>query len=309
MSVVSSVPGSGLTAQEGIPEWDQNSTTTLIQMYKERKCLWDTSHEFYKNRRLRREALTEMANHFNCSLADVEKKLYMLRSSFRKEYRRWNYAKLNAGPNNTSLVRKPQWFALDLLMFLKDDVAKKSLIPLNPADAMDCSQQQQVQQSQQQQLQQHQQSQQEVQQQQQDLDLNTPEIQNVFYYDSENSTLTPLEPGEVTLDYNIQPIQVPDVKQSPGKTLKRSSSVEPNLLELNSKRQKSKDSEDSRLRVIKASSMDVQEKDAFTAFGNFVAEELRNIKDGGQMQLAKLRIHQILFDATRNFLKVPIPRL
>lgn len=175
MSVVSSVPCSGLTAQEGVPEWDQNNTTTLIQMYKERKCLWDTSHEFYKNRRFRREALTEMANHFNCSLADVEKKLYMLRSSFRKEYRRWNYAKLNAGPNNTFLVRKPQWFALDLLMFLKDDVAKKSVIPLNPVTT-DCAQQQQVQQNQQQQqLHQHQQSQQEAHQQtQRDLDLNIP---------------------------------------------------------------------------------------------------------------------------------------
>lgn len=85
--------------------------------------------------------------------------------------------------------------------------------------------------------------------------------------------------------------------------------MEPNLLELNSKRQRTKDSEDSRLRMIKASTLDVQEKDAFTAFGNFVAEELRNIKDCGQMQLAKLRIHQILFDATHNFLKVPIPRL
>ncbi|XP_046837056.1 serine/threonine-protein kinase CBK1-like [Vespa crabro] len=319
MSIMSSVPCSGLTAQEGIPEWDQNNTTTLIQMYKERKCLWDTSHEFYKNRRFRREALTEMANHFNCSLADVEKKLYMLRSSFRKEYRRWNYAKLNAGPNNTFLVRKPQWFALDLLMFLKDDVAKKSVIPLNPVTT-DCVQQQQIQQNhyhhhqqqqQQQQLHQHQQSQQEAHQQtQRDLDLSIPEIQNVFYYDSENSTLTPLEPGEVTLDYNLQcPIQVPELKQSPGKTLKRSSNVESNLLELNNKRQKNKDPEDTRLRLIKASPIDVQEKDTFTAFGNFVAEELRNIKDTGQMQLAKLRIHQILFDATRNFLKVPIPRL
>ncbi|KAI4500790.1 hypothetical protein M0802_004001 [Mischocyttarus mexicanus] len=318
MSSGNVIPGTGLTAQEGIPEWDQNNTTTLIQMYKERKCLWDTSHEFYKNRRFRREALTEMANHFNCSLADVEKKLYMLRSSFRKEYRRWNYAKLNAGPNNTFLVRKPQWFALDLLMFLKDDVAKKSLIPINPV-TVDCNQQQQVSQQNQQQLhqdysnlqQETQHQQQRHQQSQRDLDLNVPEIQNVFYYDSENSTLTPLEPGEVTLDYNLQSIQVSEKKQSPGKTLKRNSNMESNHLEVsNSKRQKYKDPEDTRLRLIKTSSIDtVQEKDTFTAFGNFVAEELRNMKDSGQMQLAKLRIHQILFDATRNFLKVPIPRL
>ncbi|XP_043683592.1 basic-leucine zipper transcription factor A-like isoform X3 [Vespula pensylvanica] len=194
---------------------------------------------------------------------------------------------------------------------MQDDVAKKSVIPLNPVTT-DCAQQQQVQQNQQQQqLHQHQQSQQEAHQQtQRDLDLSIPEIQNVFYYDSENSTLTPLEPGEVTLDYNLQcPIQVPEMKQSPGKTLKRSSNVESNLLESNGKRQKNKDPEDTRLRLIKASPIDVQEKDTFTAFGNFVAEELRNMKDTGQMQLAKLRIHQILFDATRNFLKVPIPRL
>lgn len=123
-----------ITPQECVPDWDQNSTSALINMYKERKCLWDTTHEFYKNRRLRREALTEMANNFNCSLADIEKKLYMLRSSFRKEYRRWNYAKVAAGPNNANSVRKPQWFALDLLMFLKDDVAKKSITPLEPND-------------------------------------------------------------------------------------------------------------------------------------------------------------------------------
>ncbi|XP_015175349.1 PREDICTED: UPF0746 protein DDB_G0281095-like [Polistes dominula] len=197
MSVTNGITASnGLTGQEGIPEWDQNNTTTLIQMYKERKCLWDTSHEFYKNRRFRREALTEMANHFNCSLADVEKKLYMLRSSFRKEYRRWNYAKLNAGPNNTFLVRKPQWFALDLLMFLKDDVIKKSLIPINQIKIENCNQQQQQQQQQQlinqanqqfhqdhtklqqetQQKHQQQQQQQQQQQSQKDLDLNVPVI-------------------------------------------------------------------------------------------------------------------------------------
>lgn len=191
MSVTNGIPSTGLTAQEGIPEWDQNNTTTLIQMYKERKCLWDTSHEFYKNRRFRREALTEMANHFNCSLADVEKKLYMLRSSFRKEYRRWNYAKLNAGPNNTFLVRKPQWFALDLLMFLKDDVTKKSLIPINPVKAENCTQQQQQQQHASQQNQQqfhqdHTKSQQETHQQQRhqqsqkDLDLSVP-VTIIFY--------------------------------------------------------------------------------------------------------------------------------
>lgn len=127
------------TPQECVPEWDQCTTTVLIQMYRERKCLWDTTDEFYKNRRLRREALTQMANQFNCSLADIEKKLYMLRSSFRKEYRKWNYAKLSAGPNNANLVRKPQWFALDLLMFLKDDVAKKSFTPLNPNDHYESS--------------------------------------------------------------------------------------------------------------------------------------------------------------------------
>ncbi|XP_043498693.1 uncharacterized protein LOC122521998 [Polistes fuscatus] len=322
MSVTNGIPSTGVTAQEGIPEWDQNNTTTLIQMYKERKCLWDTSHEFYKNRRFRREALTEMANHFNCSLADVEKKLYMLRSSFRKEYRRWNYAKLNAG-QNTFLVRKPQWFALDLLMFLKDDVAKKSLTPINPAvNVENCTQQQQQHASQQNQQQFHQDhtkshqethQQQKHQQSQRDLDISVPEIQNVFYYDSENSTLTPLEPGEVTLDYNLQSIQGSEKKQSPGRILKRNSNIESNHLDASSnssKRQKCKDPDDTRLRLIKASTIDgVQEKDTFTAFGNFVAEELRNIKDSSQMQLAKLRIHQILFDATRNSLKVPIPRL
>ncbi|XP_012263659.2 uncharacterized protein LOC105690457 [Athalia rosae] len=270
--------------QECVPEWDEKSTTALIQMYKERKCLWDTTHEFYKNRRLRREALTEMANKFNCSLADVEKKLYMLRSSFRKEYRRWNYAKLSAGPNNSSLVRKPQWFALDLLMFLKDDVLKKSFqTPLNPIDPFENSV---------------------------INDINSTDLQNVFYYDSENSTLTPLEPGEVALDYNLQQIQVPEtLKQSPGSAVKRNSNNgEPTLLELTSnKKPRTRDAEDPRIRLIKAN--DVQEKDAFSAFGNFVAEELRNIKDSSQVQLAKLRIHQVLFDATRSFLKVPIPRL
>ncbi|XP_015602688.1 uncharacterized protein LOC107271331 [Cephus cinctus] len=282
-STISITSVSVVPAQECVPEWDQNSTTILIEMYKERKCLWDPTHEFYKNRRLRREALTDMANHFNCSLADVEKKLYMLRSSFRKEYRRWNSAKLSAGPNNTSLVRKPQWFALDLLMFLKDDVTKKPLTSVNQNDNFDGVQH--------------------------EFDISTTEIQNVFYYDSENSTLTSLEPGEITLDYNLQQIQAPEAtQQSPG-SLKRSVSSEPNLLELTNKRQKTRDAEDTKLHVVKSfTGSDSQEKDANTAFGNFVAEELKNIKDNNQVQVAKLRIHQVLYDATCSFLKVPIPR-
>lgn len=88
MSASAIVASRKVAPQECVSEWDQSSTTALIDMYRERKCLWDSSHEFYKNRRFRREALAEMASRFNCCLADVEKKLYMLRSSFRKEYRR-----------------------------------------------------------------------------------------------------------------------------------------------------------------------------------------------------------------------------
>lgn len=113
------------------------------------------------------------------------------------------------------------------------------------------------------------------------------------------------------MDYNLQQITVPEaLKQSPGSAGKRNLSGEPALVhkELPNKKTKTRtEAEDSRIRFIKTN--DNQDKDGFTAFGNFVVEELKNIKDSSQVQLAKLRIHQILFDATRSFLKVPIPRL
>lgn len=134
-------------------------------------------------------------------------------------------------------------------------------------------------------------------------------MQSIFYYDSENSTLTPLDVGEVERD-SVERMQSQDKKKTTGGSSKRN--PEENFSESSGKRQRTNDAANdsgvSRSTKVSANGQ-TPEKDSYVAFGNFVAEELRNNKDHEQMQLARLRIHQILFDGARGLLKMPIPRL
>lgn len=133
------------------------------------------------------------------------------------------------------------------------------------------------------------------------------EIQGIFYYDSENSTLMPLDVGEVSLERNSTE-RTQDDKRAAGGSASKRNPIREDVSESSGKRQKTRDAADDDGTSTKTSGQTTQ-KDSFVVFGNFVAEELRNIKDRGQMQLARLRIHQILFDGACGLLKMPIPRL
>lgn len=136
------------------------------------------------------------------------------------------------------------------------------------------------------------------------------EVQNIFYYDRENSTLMSLDINKVSLESNTQLLQSQGNKRTVVDSSKRN--PERDYSELSNKRQKPNvAATDSKLSLAMKTLTNntAMEKDSSIAFGNFVVEELRNIKDHEQMQLVRLRIHQILFDDARRLLKMPTPKL
>lgn len=59
--------------------WNQEKTIRLIEEFHARPALWDVTCSEYKNRNKKRDALQELANHFQTSIEELEKKLKNLK--------------------------------------------------------------------------------------------------------------------------------------------------------------------------------------------------------------------------------------
>lgn len=75
---------------------ERKTLTELLQMYKDNPCLWDTSHAFYGNKGARDQALAVMLDKYKLLVVDanadsLKKKIEIMRTSYRREYKRVNY--------------------------------------------------------------------------------------------------------------------------------------------------------------------------------------------------------------------------
>jgi uncharacterized protein YwgA len=66
-------------------EWNREQVTLLIDMYREKRELWDPSYEHYKNRNRKHDAWLEIANTLDTSHEAVEKKMKNLIFQFNRE--------------------------------------------------------------------------------------------------------------------------------------------------------------------------------------------------------------------------------
>lgn len=69
-------------------EWSNDDMFLLIDLYKEKPCLWDPTNNEYKLKAKRSDCWLEIANILNCDVSIVKKKMESLLTSFRRERQR-----------------------------------------------------------------------------------------------------------------------------------------------------------------------------------------------------------------------------
>lgn len=72
--------------------WNTESTLKLIESFHALPCLWDIQTKEYKNRNKKTDAYTTLAEEFNVTATEIEKKLHALKVQFRREHKRETFS-------------------------------------------------------------------------------------------------------------------------------------------------------------------------------------------------------------------------
>ncbi|CAK1595409.1 unnamed protein product [Parnassius mnemosyne] len=100
-------------------EWNKENIALLIEHFKEKRELWDSTSVHFKDRNKKHDAWMDLADKFDTERSVIEKKMRSLIGQFQRELKK------------EELTSK--WFGFELLLFLKDknkvSSTKKAGIP------------------------------------------------------------------------------------------------------------------------------------------------------------------------------------
>ncbi|XP_031329964.1 uncharacterized protein LOC116160947 [Photinus pyralis] len=85
-------------------EWLKAEIEELIIMYQGKPVLWDVTSNIYKNRVKKQDAYQEMAEEFNTTIEEIQRKIHNLRNQFNSEFKKSkkkNNPARDATENNT----------------------------------------------------------------------------------------------------------------------------------------------------------------------------------------------------------------
>ncbi|KPJ12821.1 hypothetical protein RR48_10451 [Papilio machaon] len=98
-------------------EWTNDLIIRLITEYKKRPELWDSHHELHRVNTAKYEAWSDLANIFECDIADLRKKMNSIFASHRREK-----AKVRCGGRST-------WFLYPHMNFLPTHIENVETSP------------------------------------------------------------------------------------------------------------------------------------------------------------------------------------
>lgn len=91
--------------------WTQEKTLKLIDLWRQLPILWDTKHKHFRNREVRKSSLEILAQEFNMTPMEIEKKITGLKNQYRREYNKVNFQ----DPSSFSV----EWFGYRPLQFIQ----------------------------------------------------------------------------------------------------------------------------------------------------------------------------------------------
>lgn len=98
-------------------DWSQEKCLFMIEAYRNSRCLWDPTFEYYKHTNRKQDAWVEIANVIECNVEEVKKKMDSLLASYRRERQKTMSAKSGSGADCTY---NSKWFAFKSMHFLMD---------------------------------------------------------------------------------------------------------------------------------------------------------------------------------------------
>lgn len=114
-------------------KWGHEETVRLIELYaKECPELWDAKHLLYKDRTAKVLKQTFLANHFNTTTEEINRKIHNLRTQFNGELR-----KLKKRRKESKEEPQSRWEYFENLSFLQQSAAGEAGGGDDAADAGD----------------------------------------------------------------------------------------------------------------------------------------------------------------------------
>ncbi|XP_037943513.1 uncharacterized protein LOC119676342 [Teleopsis dalmanni] len=105
-------------------EWRDNRVFQLIELYRNKECLWDCTSPNYKNIKMKHDAWTNIAHDMEIDVNDIKKKMNSLLSSFRRERKKQKEKKSGSAADEQY---KFTWFGSKAMEFLLDKFQPKNV--------------------------------------------------------------------------------------------------------------------------------------------------------------------------------------
>uniref|UniRef100_A0A2H1WPE5 SFRICE_036338 n=1 Tax=Spodoptera frugiperda TaxID=7108 RepID=A0A2H1WPE5_SPOFR len=107
--------------------WTNERTLEFIEQYKNKPVLWDIIHIIYGSNKIKRhDALLEIANSFEITKEEVEKKMKNLQTTFSKENKKVKDSLRSGAGRDEIYVSK--WYAFQAMMFIQDRNRPRSTV-------------------------------------------------------------------------------------------------------------------------------------------------------------------------------------
>lgn len=95
--------------------WTNDKIILLIELYKEKECIWNPKNSDHKCRNSVHDAWTDIGKKLDTSVLELKRKIKNLVSQFHREHKKYCEAK----KSGAGAQRITKWFAYKYL-FLKD---------------------------------------------------------------------------------------------------------------------------------------------------------------------------------------------
>lgn len=96
-------------------DWSNEDSLQLIEQYRLHTELWDRSDPKYKDKMCRFRGWSEIADSFGCTKAEVERKMNVLLTQYRREKHKMLMKRFEGMPPGTS-----KWYAFKNFAFLEN---------------------------------------------------------------------------------------------------------------------------------------------------------------------------------------------
>lgn len=97
--------------------WTEETVEQLITLYKEHPVLWDPRNKDFKNRLRKDEALKDIGRTMNLEVVEVERKINVLNTQFRRTHKK--VLRLTASGLPTDEIENNLWYGYKNLLFLE----------------------------------------------------------------------------------------------------------------------------------------------------------------------------------------------